>query len=198
MARTSRDPIRDIRGRLVPLPHDDVDTDQLIPARFAHIPSRPGDRLLHDWRFTADGGRRPDSPLDAPEYAGAEILLAGANFGCGSSREHAVGACLDYGLTAIAAISFADIFRANAARNRLLTVAVDAATQRELLAAVAADPSTDVEISLEDLTLTLPGGRRVPFPYDPFVRRCLLEGMDTLDYLLEQDEAISRWERSRA
>ena len=189
-------PIREIRGRLVPLPHDDVDTDQLAPARFVRARGRRGEALLHDWRFAADGTPRPDSPLDRPELAGAEILVAGANFGCGSSREHAVWACLDFGLRAVVAPSFADIFRANAARNGLLTVRIDAAAHRELLAA-AADPAAEVTISLEDLTLTLPGGRRVAFPFDPFARRCLLEGQDALDYLLDQDDAIDRWEASQ-
>ncbi|MCP3962610.1 MAG: 3-isopropylmalate dehydratase small subunit [bacterium] len=190
--------IREIQGRVVPLPRDDVDSDQLAPARFLHAQPRGGVVLLHDWRFAADGSARPDSPLDHPVRAGAEILLAGANFGCGSSREHAVWACLDFGLKAIVATSFADIFRANAWRSGLLTVEVDAETHGELLAAVAADPSAEVVISLEELTLTLPGGRRVGFAYEPFARRCLLEGSDALDVLLGHDDAITRWERERS
>lgn len=196
--KPSREPICEVRGRMLPLPHDDVDTDQLAPARFVHGWRRRGAVLLHDWRFAADGGLRCDSPLDRPEHAGAEILVAGANFGCGSSRENAVWACLDFGLRAVVAASFADIFRANAARNGLLTVTVDAGVQSELLAVVAVDPSVEVTISLEDLTLELPGGRRVDFAYHPFARRCLLQGQDALDYLLEHDASISRWEQERS
>lgn len=190
------EPIDIVRGRLVPLPNQNVDTDQITPARFLRQTGREGlDKVLfHDWRFDEDGNPKPDFPFNRPEFDGATILLAGDNFGCGSSREHAPWACLAYGLRAIISTSFADIFRGNSAKNGLLTVIVDPKTHRELFETVEKDPSVEVTISLREQTLALPDGRKVSFPYDAFARRCLLEGKDQLGYLLDLDPEISRYE----
>ncbi len=190
------EPIDVVKGRLIPLPHENVDTDQVTPARFLRMTGREGlDKVLfHDWRFDEKGRPKPDFPLNKPEYKGATILLAGDNFGCGSSREHAPWSCLAYGLKAIISTSFADIFRGNSAKNGLLTVIVDKKSHQELFEAVRKDPKVEVRISLREQTLTLPGGRKVEFPYDPFVKKCLLEGKDQLGYLLGLDADIRTYE----
>jgi 3-isopropylmalate/(R)-2-methylmalate dehydratase small subunit len=192
------EPIDVVRGRMVPLPNQNVDTDQITPARFLRQTGREGlDKVLfHDWRFDEDGEPKADFPLNRPEFQGATILLAGDNFGCGSSREHAPWACLAYGFRAIVSTSFADIFRGNAAKNGLLTVIVDAKTHRELFEAVEKDPAVEVSISLREQAIALPGGRKAPFPYDAFARKCLLEGKDQLGYLRELEPEIERYERS--
>jgi 3-isopropylmalate/(R)-2-methylmalate dehydratase small subunit len=192
-----------IRSRLNPLAVDDVDTDQIIPARFLKTIERTGlgAHLFADWR---------GSRFDASD-ASARILLAGNNFGCGSSREHAVWALCDFGFAAVIATSFADIFRANALKNGLIPVEVDAHLQRFLVDARAADPQLTVRIDVRRATLTLPdalgpsgaagGAERseldeVPFPLDPFARRCITEGIDELEYLRRHEPAIAAWEKS--
>ncbi len=179
-----------LESRMVPLLIDDVDTDQIIPAEFLKATGRGdfGDGLFAAWR------RDPDFVLHSPASRGARVLLAGENFGCGSSREHAPWALLDYGFRAVVSPRFADIFRANALRNGLLTVAVDGSVHRRLAAAARADASAEVTIDLEAEQLTLPDGSQVPFEVDPFARRCLLEGVDQLGYLLRQRSEIEAYE----
>ncbi|MGC8838279.1 MAG: 3-isopropylmalate dehydratase small subunit [Anaerolineae bacterium] len=190
------EPFTVLRSRIMPLPRENVDTDQIIPARFLKVTDKAGlgEALFADWRVDEAGRPRPDFPLNRPEFAGAKVLLAGDNFGCGSSREHAPWALLAYGFRAVVSTSFADIFRNNALKNGLLPVVVDPATLRDLFAAVAADPTAEVQIDLASQTLRLPDGREVAFPIDPFAKRLLLEGKDELDYLLSLEGAIREYE----
>jgi 3-isopropylmalate/(R)-2-methylmalate dehydratase small subunit len=190
------EPFTTLRSRLVPLPHDNVDTDQIIPARFLKGTDKTGlgQALFADWRVDEAGRPRPDFPLNRPEFAGAKVLLAGDNFGCGSSREHAPWALLAYGFRAVISTSFADIFRNNALKNGLLPVVVDPETLQALFAAVAADPTVEVQVDLARQTLRLPNGREVTFPIEPFAKRLLLEGKDELEYLLSLAPAIQEYE----
>jgi 3-isopropylmalate/(R)-2-methylmalate dehydratase small subunit len=186
-------------SRMVPMPVADIDTDQIIPARFLKVTEKTGlGRLLfYDWRYLEGEAPNPDFVLNRPESRGARFLLAGDNFGCGSSREHAPWALVDWGFRAVISTSFADIFHGNALKNGLLPVVVDAATQAELFERVAADPAAEAMIDLETQTLALPGGRAVTFPIDGFSRQCLLEGTDELGYLLGREERIAEFEARR-
>jgi 3-isopropylmalate/(R)-2-methylmalate dehydratase small subunit len=186
------EPIRIIRSRTAVLPVDDVDTDQIIPARFLKGTTRTGlgRRLFADWRYDAEGRPRPDFFLNRPEAAGAEVLVAGRNFGCGSSREHAPWALRDHGFRAVVSTSFADIFRNNALKNGLLPVTADSRTHQALLAA----PGSTVLIDLEACTLTLGDGSSTRFEVEPFARYCLLNGTDELTFLLSLDTAIAAHE----
>lgn len=192
-------PFTKITSRLVPLPARDVDTDQITPARFLKVTDKRdlSKFLFYDWRFDAQGQPRPGFILNQPRAAGASVLLAGDNFGCGSSREHAPWAMLHFGFRAIISTSFADIFRNNSLKNGLLPVVVDAATHAALMERVLKDPAAQVTIDLESQTLTLPDGAAVSFPNDPFSRRCLLEGVDQLGYLLKHDAEIAAYEKAR-
>ena len=185
-----------ITSRTVVLPVENVDTDQIIPARFLKATSKVGlgSKLFADWRFSPDGQPKPDFVLNQPGAAGAAVLVAGDNFGCGSSREHAPWALYDYGFRAIVSTSIADIFRNNALKNGLVPIVVDATTHAKLLAA----PGAEVTASLSDQTLTLPDGTRATFPIDPFARYCLLNGVDELEFLLSQSDAIAAFETRRA
>ena len=185
-----------ITSRTVVLPVENVDTDQIIPARFLKATSKIGlgKNLFADWRFDADGKPKADFILNRREASGAAILVAGDNFGCGSSREHAPWALHDYGFRAVVSTSIADIFRNNALKNGLIPVVVDRAVHEKLLAA----PDAIVTISVEDQTLTLADGTRTSFPIDPFARFCLLNGVDELEFLLAQEPAIAAFEKSRA
>jgi 3-isopropylmalate/(R)-2-methylmalate dehydratase small subunit len=173
-----------ITSRLVPVVADDIDTDQIIPARFLKVTSRKG---LGAHLF-AD---RPDFATHRPESRGATILLAGVNFGCGSSREHAPWALVEWGFRAVIARSFADIFRQNALKNGLVPVAVDEGVHRLL----AIDPTREVSIDVREAVLELPGGGRVGFLLDPFARRCLVDGLDELAYLRAQEPHIAEYEK---
>ena len=188
------DPIRVVRSRTVVLPIENVDTDQIIPARFLKVTTRTGlgENLFSDWRYDASGQPRPDFVLNRPEAQGAQVLVAGDNFGCGSSREHAPWALHDYGFRAIVSTSIADIFTNNALKNGLLPIVVDTAVHQKLLAS----PGADVTVDLEAQTLTLPDGTATRFPIDPFARYCLLNGVDELAFLLGQEEAIAAYENS--
>ncbi len=182
------------------LPADDVDTDQIIPARFLKATERTGlgEHLFSDWRYDAAGGPRPEFALNRPESQGAEVLVAGHNFGCGSSREHAVWALAGWGLRAVVASSFAAIFRSNALKNRLLPVELERDALARLVAAAGADPGLAVTIDLERQAVEWPGQAAIHFPVDPFARRCLLEGIDELGYLLSLERDIAAYERLRS
>ena len=182
---------------------DDVDTDQIIPARFLTTTARTGlgAHLFADWRFEAAGKPRPEFVLNRPESAGARILIAGRNFGCGSSREHAPWALLDYGFKAVIATSFADIFRGNALKNGLLPVAIAEDCHRALVAQLqiprrSAPRNDDIVVDLESQTVTLPDRARCTFPIDPFARHCLLDGVDELGFLVAAEAEIAAYERS--
>ncbi len=183
-------------SHVVLLAQDDVDTDQIIPARFLKATGRTGfgDKLFADWRYLPDGSPDPAFALNQPQAQGAQILLAGRNFGCGSSREHAVWALMGWGFKAVIAPSFADIFRANSLKNGLLPVQVGPEVHARLVALVAQDPRAQVEIDLQGQRLRAPGGLEAAFPIEAFARYCLLNGIDSLDYLLSFGEAIARYE----
>ncbi|HLS82110.1 MAG TPA: 3-isopropylmalate dehydratase small subunit [Steroidobacter sp.] len=189
-------PIRTIESRTVVLPYTNIDTDQIIPARFLTTTTKEGlGRLAFaDWRYDAHGAPNSDFILNRPEAAGCSILVAGRNFGCGSSREHAPWALYDYGFRAVVSTEIADIFRNNALKNGLLPVVVDETTHAWLMA----NPGANVRIDLETSTLTLPNGAVAHFPIEAFARHCLMNGVDELGYLLQQTEAIERYERAHA
>ncbi len=190
------DPISVIRSRTVVMPSTNIDTDQIIPARFLTTTTREGlgTALFADLRNGPDGTPRPEFVLNRPESRGCRVLVAGRNIGCGSSREHAPWALLDYGFQAVVSSEIADIFRNNSLKNGLLPVVVDESTHQWLLE----NPGVEVEIDLTSSTLRLPGGRDVVFPIEPFARYCLLNGVDELGYLLGQAEAISAYEGRHA
>ena len=185
-----------LTSRQVALPINDIDTDQIIPARFLKVTDKAGlgAALFSDWRYTADGSPRPDFVLNRPAAQGAQILLAGDNFGCGSSREHAPWALTGYGFRAVISTSFADIFRNNALKNGLLPIEVDAATHAELLDLAEEAPAAELRVDLAAQTVTLPGGRQVSFPIDGFSKACLLKGTDELGYLLSFAPQIEAYE----
>ncbi len=186
-------PIRTIESPCVALPIDNIDTDQIIPARFLKVTGREGlgRWLFANWRYDADGRPRPDFVLNRPEARGARVLVAGDNFGCGSSREHAPWALLDYGFRAVVSTSIASIFRSNSLKNGLLPVVVEPEFHRRLLA----DPAAPVAIDLESGTMRLADGTGARFEIDPFARYCLLQGIDELSFLLDQEHAIAEHER---
>ena len=190
------EPVRQIRSRSTVLPLTDIDTDQIIPARFLRTTVREGlgKQLFADWRYAADGSPKPDFVLNQPQSEGCQILVGGRNFGCGSSREHAPWALLDYGIRAVISTEIADIFRSNSLKNGLVPVIVDEATHAWLLA----NPGVELTLDVEACTLTLPDGRRVHFPIEPFARYCLLNGVDQLGYLLSRNDTIAAYERDRA
>jgi 3-isopropylmalate/(R)-2-methylmalate dehydratase small subunit len=190
------EPIRVFSSRTVNLPIDNVDTDQIIPARFLKVTSKVGigKHLFADWRYDAAGAVKPDFVLNRPEAEGCQILVAGDNFGCGSSREHAPWALHDHGIRAVVSTSIADIFRGNSLKNGLLPIVVSADVHGKLLAA----PGATVTISLEDTTMRLPDGTTAKFPIDAFARYCLMNGVDELGYILSQESAIAAFEAQRA
>jgi 3-isopropylmalate/(R)-2-methylmalate dehydratase small subunit len=187
------EPVRQIRSRTVALPSTNIDTDQIIPARFLRTTTREGlgEHLFSEWRYASDGKPRPEFVLNTPAAAGCTILVAGRNFGCGSSREHAPWALLDFGFRAVVSSEIADIFRNNSLKNGLLPVVVDEATVTWLLE----HPGETVTIDVASGTLTLPDGRSAQFPLDAFERYCLLNGVDELGFLLSQQAAIDAFER---
>ena len=186
-------------SRVASLPIDNIDTDQIIPARFLKTTSKEGlgDELFFDWRYGADGTPNPDFLLNKPEGRAAQVLLAGDNFGCGSSREHAPWALLQYGFRAVISTSFADIFRGNSLKNSLLPIAIPYDAHQALLQTVAIDPAASVTVDLANRSLTLPDGSSVTFPIDQFARHCMLEGIDELGYILQQEAAIAAYESTR-
>lgn len=190
------EPITTISSHAVPLLMDDIDTDQIIPARYLKTTSKNGlgEALFADWRYNVDGAPYPEFALNQPSASGARILVAQNNFGCGSSREHAPWSLQDWGFEAVIALSFADIFRSNALKNGLLPVAVDVPFFDDLLKTISRDPFAQISINLSNQLVSIEGGQRTKFPLDPFVRECLLKGIDQLDYLLSLDEEISAYE----
>ncbi len=187
------EPIKTLRSRTAVLPATNIDTDQIIPARFLTTTTREGlgRNLFADWRYDAQGKPRADFALNRPEAQGCQILVAGGNLGCGSSREHAPWALLDYGFRAVISTEIADIFRNNSLKNGLLPIVVDASTSRWLLE----HPGAEVSVDLESTTLTLPGGAQVRFPIEAFSRYCLLNGIDELGFLLGQMDKIQAYEQ---
>ena len=185
-----------IESKTVALPIENIDTDQIIPARFLKTTSMEGlgDNLFLDWRYLPDGSPNPDFALNKPSAKGAEILIAGDNFGCGSSREHAPWALKQYGFKAIISTSFADIFKGNALKNGLLPIIMPPDIHAELIKW----PGIVLKIDLATQTVTLAGGRTVEFPIDPFAKQCLIEGVDELGYMLNQQPAIAAYEAKRA
>ncbi len=190
------EPINTFSGRMAPLPINDIDTDQIIPARFLKVTDKEGlgKACFSDWRYEADGTPKADFVLNQPQYIGASILVAGDNFGCGSSREHAPWALLGAGFKAVISTYFADIFRNNALKNGLLPIIVDAETHAQLISIAQEDPQSTLSVDLEAQTLTLPDGRQVTFPIDGFSKECLLKGVDQLGYLLDLDAVIAQYE----
>lgn len=190
------EPYKTLTARVAALPNENIDTDQITPARFLKVTDKAGmDKYLFaDWRYDAAGNPKPDFVLNQPHAQGAQILLAGDNFGCGSSREHAVWALTAFGFRAIISTSFADIFRSNALKNGLLPIVVDKQTQRDLFDLVEEIPNVELTIDIAAQTLALPSGRMVNFPIDPFAKTCLVEGVDELGYLLARQGAIARYE----
>jgi 3-isopropylmalate/(R)-2-methylmalate dehydratase small subunit len=189
------EPFRILKSRTVVLPQPNIDTDQIIPARYLKVTGKAnlGTGLFALWRYDAQGQPRPDFPLNRPEAEGAQVLVGGENFGCGSSREHAPWALVDYGFRVVISCSIADIFRNNAAKNGLVPAEVDRAMHDKLLAA----PNAKVQVDLEAQTVSMDDGTTAGFSIDPFARHCLLKGVDELSFLLQHQEAISAYEEGR-
>ncbi len=185
-----------LKSRVVPLLIDNIDTDQIIPARFLKSTDKVGlgESLFADWRYGPDGSPRPSFTLNDSRNAGAAILLAGDNFGCGSSREHAPWALTAYGFRAVISTSFADIFRSNSLKNGLLPVMLPAGEHRQLQQELDAMPLAEVAIDLENQRITFPSGKHSTFPMDPFSKFCLLNGVDELQYLLRFTKEIETHE----
>jgi 3-isopropylmalate/(R)-2-methylmalate dehydratase small subunit len=189
-------PFLPFESRLVPMPNNNIDTDQIIPARFLKTTSKEGldKQLFCDWRYDAEGNPKPDFILNTPRGQNAEILLAGDNFGCGSSREHAPWALTQFGFRAVISTSFADIFKGNSLKNSLLPIVVSQAIHDKLF---ARPEGARIKVDLASQTITLPDGERVEFPVDPFSKTCLLEGVDELGWILKQQSAITVFEAGR-
>jgi 3-isopropylmalate/(R)-2-methylmalate dehydratase small subunit len=184
-----------IHSRTAVLVDENIDTDRIIPARFLTTTERSGlgKYCFQDWRYTQDGGDNPHFPLNKPEARGCSILVAGRNFGCGSSREHAPWALLDYGIQAVLCSEIADIFRGNALKNGLLAIVLDEAEHRWLLK----NPGIELSIDVREQAIELPDGGRIRFQLEPFARHCLLNGVDQLGFLLQQDNAITHYEQQQ-
>lgn len=188
-------PVTHIKGRTVILPNRDIDTDQIISARFLTTTSKEGlgANAFFDLRYNDDGSKNPDFPLNKAEAGGCEILVAGNNFGCGSSREHAPWALLDYGFKAVISTEIADIFRNNSLKNGLLAIVVDSDTHEWL----RENPAAELSIDIESSTITLPDESIVEYSIDGFAKHCLLEGVDQLGFLLNQSAAVEAFEENR-
>jgi 3-isopropylmalate/(R)-2-methylmalate dehydratase small subunit len=186
-------------AQVVPLLANDIDTDQIIPARFLKVTDKAGlgENLFADWRYNSDRSPKPEFVLNQRQYEGAAILLAGNNFGCGSSREHAAWALVGSGFRAVISTSFADIFRNNALKNSLLPIVVDPSAHQRLASLVFAQPSSELTIDLQTQTIRLPGGTVIQFPIDGFSKTCLLNGTDELGYILSFEKQIEQYERMR-
>ena len=194
------EPIKTFTAQIVALPVSDIDTDQIIPARYLKTTDKAGigGGLFADWRYNADGSPKPDFVLNRPDVQDAQILVAGDNFGCGSSREHAPWALQDYGFKAVISTSFANIFNNNSLKNGLLPIVVDQETYYQLVSLFEEDPTTTLTVDLANQALTLPGGQRVSFPIDAFTKHCLLNGVDQMGFLLGEDAQIAAYEAGHA
>jgi 3-isopropylmalate/(R)-2-methylmalate dehydratase small subunit len=193
------EPFTTFTSKVIPLPAENVDTDQIVPARYLKMTDKAGlaEALFRDWRFAEDGSLvEPRFVLDRPEMAGRQILLAGDNFGSGSSREHAPWALTSWGIRAILSTSFADIFRSNSLKNGLLPIVVEAERHRQLFELAAERPDAELTVDLESQVVHLPGDEDLPFDVDPFAKRMMLAGTDELGYLLSKDGELSAWEAS--
>jgi 3-isopropylmalate/(R)-2-methylmalate dehydratase small subunit len=193
-----REPFRSVESAAIPLPRNDIDTDQIIPARFLKTTNRAGlgDQLFFDWRYLEDGAPNPAFVLNRPEMAGRQILVAGDNFGCGSSREHAPWALTAWGIRAVISSSFADIFRSNALKNGLLPVAVPPQELERIGSILEAEPNAELAVDLEASEVRLPDGSVIPFDVDAFARRMILDGTDELGYLLSLERQLDAYEAS--
>lgn len=191
--------IRTIQSIFIPMPQKNIDTDQIIPARYLKVTDKASvaEGLFADWRFNPDGTKKDEFILNRPGYQKAEILLAGDNFGCGSSREHAPWALAGWGIKAIISTSFADIFKNNALKNGLLTITVDEKLHRSLFDLAEREPNAELHIDLETQTLSPPGRQPYKFAIDPFAKRCLLTGVDQLNYILSFEDQIKQYELNR-
>jgi 3-isopropylmalate/(R)-2-methylmalate dehydratase small subunit len=189
-------PFEQITTHMVAIPTENIDTDQIIPARFLKTITKKGlgKNLFSDWRYNEDGSPKEDFALNKPEAQGAQILLAGDNFGAGSSREHAPWSLMDFGFKAIISTGFADIFRNNSLKNGFLPIIVDEDTHQQLMSIVAEEPDAQVTVDLAAQQVVLPDGRSVEFPIDNFSKTCILEGLDQLGYLQKQAEQIAAYE----
>jgi 3-isopropylmalate/(R)-2-methylmalate dehydratase small subunit len=191
------EPFTTFTSRVIPLPAENVDTDQIVPARYLKMTDKAGlaEALFRDWRFREDGSLvDPPFVLDRPEIVGRQILLAGDNFGAGSSREHAPWALTAWGIRAILSTSFADIFRSNSLKNGLLPIVVEAERHRQLFELTAERPDAELTVDLESQVVHLPGDEDLPFDVDPFAKRMMLAGTDELGYLLSKDADLAAWE----
>jgi 3-isopropylmalate/(R)-2-methylmalate dehydratase small subunit len=190
------EPFEKLTATAAPLRAENVDTDQIIPARYLTAVTKEGmgDGLFSSWRYDAAGKPKPDFVLNKPEFSSAEILIAGRNFGSGSSREHAVWALTEYGFRCVIAPAFADIFFNNSLKSGLLPVVLPESTVSMLHDLVEEDPSTVLTVDLGSQTVTLPDGQQMAFEIDPFRKICLLEGIDDLGYIMKKEEAIQEWE----
>jgi 3-isopropylmalate/(R)-2-methylmalate dehydratase small subunit len=184
-----------LTSRVMPLPINDIDTDQIIPAQFLKVTDKNGlaDALFFHWRYNDDKSPKAEFVLNKPQYHGTQILLAGDNFGCGSSREHAPWALTSYGFRAVISTSFADIFRSNALKNGLIPIIVDEQTHKMLFDLIEEVPNAEFNVDLESQTLSFPNGS-VQFPIDPFNKACLLNGVDELGYILSFENEIAAFE----
>jgi len=189
-------PFTTLTSKIIPLRNRNVDTDQIIPARYLKVIDKAGlsDGLFHDWRYLADGSPNPDFILNKPEYQAASILLTGDNFGCGSSREHAPWALVGWGIRAIISKSFADIFRNNALKNGLLPIIVDEETHQSLFDLTVEAPQAEIRVVLDSQSLFLPDASVVQFPLDIFAKQCLLNGADQLGYIRSFKDQIAAYE----
>jgi 3-isopropylmalate/(R)-2-methylmalate dehydratase small subunit len=191
------DPITTFTGKSVAIPIANIDTDQIVPARFLKgTEKKLASAFFADWRFNPDGSPKPEFPLNRPGAKGATVLVAGDNYGCGSSREHAPWAMADFGLRAVVSTSFADIHRSNLLKNGILPVVVDAATHAEAMA--AAEKNLDFAFDLPAQVMTLPSGKKVSFAIDPFSKTCLVKGLDEMGYLRSHAGAVGAYEQRRA
>lgn len=191
------EPFKPIQSRVVVMPVNNIDTDQIIPARFLKVTDKAGlgNNLFADWRYLPDGSPKADFILNQPKIKGTQVLLAGDNFGCGSSREHAPWALTDFGFRVVISTSFADIFRNNSLKNCLLPLQVDAESHRKLVEILTKSPDTTITIDLEEQVVVLPDNSVVPFPIDMFSKKCLLNGTDELGYLLSLEPQITSYEK---
>jgi 3-isopropylmalate/(R)-2-methylmalate dehydratase small subunit len=189
-----------LTSRVVPLLVDNVDTDQIIPARFLKVTDKNGlgDQLFCDWRYNSDGSPKPDFVLNQPPHRGARVLLAGDNFGCGSSREHAPWALTAFGFRAVISTTIADIFRSNSLKNGLLPIILTPELHKQLINEIQNSPDAEVTIHLQEQEILFPSGAKTTFPIDPFSKFCLLNGVDELEYLRRFNKEVEQYEAENA